>query len=77
MDFHEFLEGEVRYSALERTFPDNARTLFARAEREAKENTVITKSWNRCTSPNRQKRLRPPGAAFFSVFGNFLPARSV
>ena len=37
MDFHEFLEGEVRYSALERTFPDNARTLFARAEREAKE----------------------------------------
>ena len=36
-DFMEFLRGEVRYSALDITFPENAKTLFAEAESSAKE----------------------------------------
>ena len=36
IDFKTFLRGEVRYSALERTFPDNAEKLFAEAEQAAK-----------------------------------------
>ena len=35
-DFRQFLEGEVRYSSLERTFPDAAEELFKRTEEEAK-----------------------------------------
>ena len=34
-DFREFLRGEVRYSALERTFPEEAEDLFAKTEKEA------------------------------------------
>ncbi len=37
MSYQEFLEGEVRYASLHQTFPENAITLFAQAEREAKE----------------------------------------
>ena len=37
MDYQEFLEGEVRYASLHRTFPDNARVLFAKAAEEAKQ----------------------------------------
>ncbi|MBQ6539752.1 MAG: pyruvate:ferredoxin (flavodoxin) oxidoreductase, partial [Oscillospiraceae bacterium] len=37
MDFQEFLKGEVRYASLIKSFPENAKTLFARAEKEAKE----------------------------------------
>ncbi len=33
-DFREFLEGEVRYSSLNRTFPDRAKELFQKAEEE-------------------------------------------
>ena len=29
MGYEEFLDGETRYSALKRTFPENAETLFA------------------------------------------------
>ena len=36
MDFRQFLEGEVRYSSLKLTFPQRARELFDRAEKEAK-----------------------------------------
>ena len=36
-DFKEFLMGEVRYSSLTRTFPENAETLFQKAEEEVKE----------------------------------------
>ena len=36
-DLLEFLRGEVRYSALDITFPENAKTLFAEAESSAKE----------------------------------------
>jgi pyruvate-ferredoxin/flavodoxin oxidoreductase len=36
-DFKEFLMGEVRYSSLSLTFPDNAKQLFERAEQETKE----------------------------------------
>ena len=36
-DFMEFLRGEVRYSALDITFPENAKSLFAEAEASAKE----------------------------------------
>lgn len=34
-DFREFLRGEVRFSALERTFPEEAEGLFRRTEKEA------------------------------------------
>ncbi len=34
-DFRAFLRGEVRFSALERTFPEEAETLFERTEKEA------------------------------------------
>lgn len=36
-DFKEFLMGEVRYSSLTRTFPDNAKLLFDRAEKNMRE----------------------------------------
>ena len=35
-DFREFLRGEVRFSSLERTFPEAADALFERTEAEAK-----------------------------------------
>lgn len=35
-DFREFLRGEVRFSSLERTFPEEAEALFERTEKEAK-----------------------------------------
>lgn len=35
--FREFLNGEVRYSSLVQTFPDQAEELFIKAEKEAKE----------------------------------------
>ncbi|HWR06595.1 pyruvate:ferredoxin (flavodoxin) oxidoreductase [Sporomusa sp.] len=34
--FQEFLQSEVRYSALQRQFPDKAQSLFEKAERDAK-----------------------------------------
>ena len=37
MPYEEFLEGEVRYASLKRTFPENAKTLFAEGARLAKE----------------------------------------
>jgi pyruvate-ferredoxin/flavodoxin oxidoreductase len=37
LDFAGFLRGETRYAALDITFPDNARQLFAQAAREAEE----------------------------------------
>jgi pyruvate-ferredoxin/flavodoxin oxidoreductase len=36
-DFQEFLMGEVRYSSLTRTFPENAKELFQRAEEDMRE----------------------------------------
>ena len=36
-DFKEFLNGEVRYSSLLKQFPDRAKELFEKAERDAKE----------------------------------------
>ena len=36
MSYQEFLEGEVRYASLHKTFPENARALFAQAEADAK-----------------------------------------
>ncbi len=36
-DFKEFLMGEVRYSSLTRTFPENAKILFKKAEEDMKE----------------------------------------
>ena len=36
-DFKEFLMGEVRYSSLTRTFPENAKSLFQKAEEDMKE----------------------------------------
>ena len=35
MGYQEFLEGEVRYASLHKTFPENAKELFAQAEQEA------------------------------------------
>lgn len=37
MDYEAFLDGETRYAALRRTFPENAKTLFAEGARLAKE----------------------------------------
>ena len=37
MPYEEFLDGEVRFSSLRRTFPDNAASLFAEGARLAKE----------------------------------------
>jgi len=37
ISYQEFLEGEVRYASLYRTFPENAKELFTKAELEAKE----------------------------------------
>ena len=37
LNYQDFLAGEVRYASLHRTFPENARTLFAEAEQQAKE----------------------------------------
>ncbi len=42
-DFQEFINGEVRYSSLKRTFPDVADELFKRAEEDAKERYEIYK----------------------------------
>ena len=36
MDYRQFLEGEVRYSSLQLTFPERAKELFVKAEKEAK-----------------------------------------
>ena len=36
MDYQEFITGEVRYSSLQLTFPDRAKELFEKAEKEAK-----------------------------------------
>jgi len=36
MSFRDFLEGETRYASLEISFPENAETLFAQAEKDAK-----------------------------------------
>jgi pyruvate-ferredoxin/flavodoxin oxidoreductase len=36
-DFKAFLNGEIRYSALTRTFPENADALFEKAEKQMKE----------------------------------------
>ena len=36
MDYEEFLDGEVRYASLRRTFPENAKTLFAEGAKQAK-----------------------------------------
>ncbi|MEE1314174.1 MAG: pyruvate:ferredoxin (flavodoxin) oxidoreductase [Faecalimonas sp.] len=35
MDYEEFLDGETRYAALKRTFPENAQTLFKAAKEDA------------------------------------------
>ncbi|MGI5824013.1 MAG: pyruvate:ferredoxin (flavodoxin) oxidoreductase [Bacillota bacterium] len=37
LDFHEFLDGEVRYASLKKSFPENAEELFALGEKQAKE----------------------------------------
>ena len=37
LDYEEFLDGEVRYASLRRTFPENAKELFAEGARLAKE----------------------------------------
>ena len=42
--FRDFLDSEVRYTALLRQFPETAQTLFAKAERDAKDRLAIYKS---------------------------------
>lgn len=48
-DYTDFIKSEVRYSALERTFPERAGELFKRAEEEAKER------YNRLVELNEEK----------------------
>ena len=43
-DFQEFLMGEVRYSRLTRTFPENAKSLFAIAEMDVKARYALYKT---------------------------------
>ncbi len=52
MDYEDFLDGETRYAALKRTFPENAKTLFSAASREASE---------RYQSYKRQETMRKDG----------------
>jgi len=42
-NFQEFLQSEVRYSALLRQFPDTAHALFVKAEQDAKERLAAYK----------------------------------
>ena len=42
-DYREFIMGEVRFSSLTRTFPDNAEELFVRAEEDMKDRYEIYK----------------------------------
>ncbi len=42
-DLREFLMGEVRYSSLTRTFPENAERLFKKAEEDAKARYALYK----------------------------------
>ena len=44
LDYETFLDGEVRYASLRRTFPENAKTLFAEGARLAKERYEKLKS---------------------------------
>jgi pyruvate-ferredoxin/flavodoxin oxidoreductase len=37
MDYEEFLNGETRYAALKRTFPEHAKALFKAAKEDAME----------------------------------------
>ncbi|MBQ1544708.1 MAG: hypothetical protein IIZ60_02965, partial [Clostridia bacterium] len=37
MDYEEFLDGEVRYASLKRTFPENAKELFEEGAKQAAE----------------------------------------
>jgi pyruvate-ferredoxin/flavodoxin oxidoreductase len=37
LPYEEFLDGEVRYASLRRTFPENAQTLFAEGARLSRE----------------------------------------
>ncbi len=50
MDYRQFLEGEVRYSSLQLTFPERARELFVKSEQEAKAKyqrlVDLSRSWN-------------------------------
>ncbi len=49
MDYQEFLSGEVRYSSLNLSFPERAKELFAKAEKQAKDKYQrlldLSKSW--------------------------------
>ena len=42
-NFRDFLMGEVRYSSLTRTFPDQAEELFTKAEAQMKERVATYK----------------------------------
>ena len=44
LDYEEFLAGETRYSSLNKTFPDNAKKLFAQGAKDAKERYAKYKS---------------------------------
>ena len=43
LDFQTFLRGETRYSALDVTFPENAKLLFAQAEKQARQRYLAYK----------------------------------
>ena len=45
-DYKEFILGENRYAALKQQFPEEAATLFARAEQEAKDKYDYYKKLN-------------------------------
>jgi pyruvate-ferredoxin/flavodoxin oxidoreductase len=50
--FREFLLGQVRYSSIEKAFPDKAEELFSKAEEYAKEKYLIYKQMSEAETTN-------------------------
>ena len=57
MAYEDFLDGEVRYSALKRTFPENAAKYFAEERAKPPNATEDTNTWKKAKnrSTNRRK----------------------
>ena len=51
--YEEFLRGEVRYASLLRTFPENAKTLFAEGAQQAKERYEALKNAGETVNSNK------------------------
>ena len=52
--FRDFILGEVRYSSLQRSFPEIAEELFAKTEEDAKERRLSYVRMQKSLDPNNQ-----------------------